>query len=314
MPVVTVFGGSGFLGRHLVRRLARQGWIVRIAVRHPSRAAFLKPLGDVGQIVPIRAPIQEPVAVERALQGADAAINLVGVLFERGAQSFVAVHAHGAQSVAAAAAKMGAQRMIQISAIGAELHGEADYARSKGVGEAAVKTAYPGATILRPSIVFGPEDDFFNRFAAMARISPFLPLIGGGETRFQPVYVVDVAEAIARALADEATAGRTYELGGPRIYSFRALMELMLREIRRDRILLPVPYGLAEALATVLELLPVPPLTRDQVRMLRRDNVVAPDALGLGDLGISPTAAEMILPTYLDRYRPGGRFRRPAVV
>ncbi|HSR71692.1 MAG TPA: complex I NDUFA9 subunit family protein, partial [Kiloniellales bacterium] len=154
----------------------------------------------------------------------------------------------------------------------------------------------------------------FNRFAAMARISPFLPLIGGGETRFQPVYVVDVAEAIARALADEATAGRTYELGGPRIYSFRALMELMLREIRRDRILLPVPYGLAEALATVLELLPVPPLTRDQVRMLRRDNVVAPDALGLGDLGISPTAAEMILPTYLDRYRPGGRFRRPAVV
>ncbi|MCH8924630.1 MAG: complex I NDUFA9 subunit family protein [Proteobacteria bacterium] len=309
--VVTVFGGSGFVGRHLVGRLAKQGWIVRVAVRRPSRADFLKPLGEVGQITPLRAPVQDPIAVEAAVAGADAAINLVGILYERGKQTFAGVHVRGAQTVAEAAAAAGVEHLVQVSAIGADLHAAADYARSKGAGEAAVKTAFPSATIVRPSIIFGPEDDFFNRFAAMARLSPALPLIGGGSTRFEPVYVGDVAEAIAKCLADPACAGKTYELGGPRVYTFKELLQLLLREIRRRRLLVPWPFALAEAQARFLELLPVPPLTRDQVRMLRRDNVVSEGALTLADLGIAPTAAEVILPTYLDRYRPGGRFNQP---
>ena len=312
--VVTVFGGSGFIGRHLVGRLAKQGWIVRVAVRRPSRATFLKPLGDVGQITPLRAPVQEPVAVEAAVTGAEAVVNLAGILYERGKQSFTGVHARGAQTVAAAAAAAGVARLVQVSAIGADRHGVAEYSRSKGAGEDAVKTAFPGAAILRPSIVFGPEDDFFNRFAALARLSPALPLIGGGTTRFQPVYVGDVADAIAKCVGEPARAGQTYELGGPRVYSFKELMELLLREIRRRRLLVPWPFGLAEFQAGFLELLPVPPLPRDQVRMLRRHNVVAEGALTLADLGIAATAAEVILPTYLDRYRPHGRFNRPSVV
>ena len=309
--VVTVFGGSGFVGRHLVGRLAKQGWIVRVAVRRPSRADFLKPLGEVGQITPLRAPVQDPIAVEAAVEGADAAINLVGILYERGKQTFAGVHVRGAQTVAEAAAAAGVERLVQVSAIGADPHAAAVYARSKAAGEAAVKTAFPSATIVRPSIVFGPEDDFFNRFAAMARLSPVLPLIGGGSTRFEPVYVGDVAEAIAKCLVDPACAGKTYELGGPRVYTFKELLQLLLREIRRRRLLVPWPFALAAAQARFLELLPVPPLTRDQVRMLRRDNVVSEGALTLADLGIAPTAAEVILPTYLDRYRPGGRFNQP---
>ncbi len=309
--VVTVFGGSGFIGRHLVGRLAKQDWIVRVAVRRPSRAGFLKPMGEVGQIAPLRAPVRDPIAVEAALEGADAAINLVGILYERGKQTFAGVHARGAQTVADAAAAAGVERLVQVSAIGADLHAAADYARSKGAGEAAVKAAFPSATILRPSIVFGPEDDFFNRFAAMARLSPALPLIGGGSTRFEPVYVGDVAQAIAKCVADPACAGKTYELGGPRIYTFKELLQLLLSEIRRRRLLVPLPFALAEVQARFLELLPVPPLTRDQLRMLRSDNVVSEGALTLADLGIAPTAAEVILPTYLDRYRPGGRFNRP---
>ncbi len=308
--VVTVFGGSGFIGRHLIGRLARQGWIVRVAVRRPSRAGFLKPLGDVGQITPIRAPIQDQIAVESAVAGADAVINLVGVLYERGAQTFDAVHALGAQAVATAAAAAGVTRLVQISALGADLQGPADYARSKGAGEAAVRTAFPSAVILRPSVVFGPEDGFFNRFAMIARISPVLPLIGGGGTRFQPVYVGDVADAIATSLGDAACAGRTFELGGPHVYTFKELMELLLRQIHRRRLLVPWPFALAELQAIFFELLPVPPLTRDQVRLLRNDNVVAEGVLTLADLGIAPTAAEVILPTYLDRYRPRGRFDR----
>ncbi len=312
--IVTVFGGSGFIGRHLVGRLAKQGWVIRIAVRHPSQANFLKPMGDVGQITPIRAPVQEQIAVEAAVDGAEAVINLVGILYERGRQKFTAVHAHGAQAVAEAAQAAGAKTLVQISAIGADTHGEADYARSKGAGEAAVKTAFPEATIIRPSIVFGPEDGFFNRFAEMARFSPVLPLIGGGRTRFQPVYVADVAEAIARCLADPATRGKTYELGGPRVYTFKELMQLLLHEIRRRRLLVPWPFKLADMQAAVLECLPVPPLTRDQVKLLRRDNVVASGALTLADLGIEPTAAEVIVPTYLDRYRPHGRFNQLVTV
>lgn len=308
--IVTVFGGSGFIGRHLVRHLAKQDCLVRVAVRRPSRANFLKPLGDVAQITPIRAPIQDEIAVEAAVRGADAVINLVGILYERGPQSFAAVHARGAQAVASAAAAAGARCLVQISAIGADLHGEADYARSKGAGEAAVKTVFPAATMVRPSIVFGPEDDFFNRFAQMARLSPVLPLIGGGGTRFQPVYVGDVAAAIAKCVSDPDCAGKTYELGGPRVYSFTQLMNLLLQEIYRRRVLVPWPFALADLQARVLEYLPVPPLTRDQVRLLRHDNVVSEGALTLADLGISPTSVEVILPTYLDRYRPHGRFDR----
>ena len=308
--VVTVFGGSGFIGRHLIGRLARQGWIVRVAVRRPSRAGFLKPMGDVGQITPIRAPIQDQIAVESAVAGADAVINLVGILYERRHQTFAAVHDRGAQTVAAASAAAGVGRLVQVSAIGADQHSTADYARSKGAGEAAVRTAFPEAVILRPSVVFGPEDGFFNRFAEMARISPVLPLIGGGGTRFQTVYVGDVADAIAKSVSDPACAGRTYELGGPHVYTFKELMELLLRQIHRRRLLVPWPFAMAELQAIFFELLPVPPLTRDQVRMLRHDNVVAEGALTLADLGIAPTAAEVILPTYLDRYRPSGRFGR----
>jgi NADH dehydrogenase len=308
--VVTVFGGSGFIGRHLIGRLARQGWIVRVAVRRPSRAGFLKPMGDVGQITPIRAPIQDQIAVESAVAGADAVINLVGILYERRHQTFAAVHDRGAQTVAAASAAAGVGRLVQVSALGADPHSTADYARSKGAGEAAVRTACPDAVILRPSVVFGPEDGFFNRFAEMARISPVLPLIGGGGTRFQTVYVGDVADAIAKSVSDPACAGRTYELGGPHVYTFKELMELLLRQIHRRRLLVPWPFAMAELQAIFFELLPVPPLTRDQVRMLRHDNVVAEGALTLADLGIAPTAAEIILPTYLDRYRPSGRFGR----
>ena len=308
--LITVFGGSGFIGRHLVRRLARQDWTIRVAVRRPSAANFLKPMGDVGQITPIRAPIHDPLAVQAAVSGARAVVNLVGILYERGARSFATVHARGAHGIATAAAQAGVERLVHVSAIGADLRGEAEYARSKGAGEAAVKTAFPAATILRPSVVFGPEDDFFNRFAVMARLSPALPLIGGGHTKFQPVYVGDVAEAIAACLIDPACKGRTYELGGPRVYSFKALMELLLAQIGRRRILAPLPFAIADLQAMILEKLPVPPLTRDQVKLLRRDNVVSEGALTLSDLGVTPTAAETILPTYLDRYRKGGRFNQ----
>lgn len=312
--VVTVFGGSGFIGRHLVRRLAKRGWVIRVAVRHPSRAQFLKPMGEVGQIAPLRARIEDPLSVQAALDGAQAAVNLVGILYERGRRTFAAVHARGAQHVAEAAAKVGAERMVQISAIGADRYAEAEYARSKAAGEAAVRTAFPTATVLRPSIVFGPEDEFFNRFAAMARLSPALPLIGGGRTRFQPVYVGDVAEAIARSLERPDAQGRIYELGGPKIYTFKELMEILLHEIHRRRLLVPLPFALAELQATFLECLPVPPLTRDQVRLLQRDNVASPDMPGLGDLGIEATALEVIIPAYLDRYRPRGRFDRSTAV
>lgn len=309
-PVVTVFGGSGFIGRHLIGRLTRQGWIVRVAVRSPSRASFLKPLGEVGQVTPIRAPIQDRIAVESAVAGADAVINLVGILYERGPQSFAAVHAHGAQAVASAAAAAGVERLVQVSALGADHRGESDYGRSKGAGEAAVRTAFPEAVILRPSVVFGPEDGFFNLFAGLARLSPVLPLIGGGTTRFQPVYVGDVADALVTSVTDPACAGRTFELGGPHVYTFKEIMELVLRQIHRRRLLVPWPFVLAELQAAFLELLPVPPLTRDQVRQLRHDNVVTEGALTLADLGIVATAAEVILPSYLDRYRPSGRYHQ----
>ena len=306
--VITVFGGSGFVGRHLVQRLARRGWLIRVAVRHPDSALFLKPLGDVGQVTPVAASLTHEGSVAAAVAGADAVVNLVGILYERGKQRFDAIHAEGARRVAAAAKAAGATRLIQMSAIGADPASPAEYGRSKAAGERAASAGFPGATIVRPSIVFGPEDGFFNRFAGLARISPALPLIGGGRTRFQPVYVGDVADAMAQMAEDPVHQGRVYELGGPRVYTFKELMELTLEVIQRKRLLLPLPFWAASLQATFLELMPVPLLTRDQVRQLERDNVVAPGALGLREFGIAPTAAELIIPTYLDVYRPGGRY------
>jgi NADH dehydrogenase len=304
--LATVFGGSGFLGRHLVRRLAADGWRLRVAVRDPEAAAFLKPMGDVGQVAPMAADVRDEAAVARAVEGADAVVNLVGILFERGRRTFQAIHVEGAGRIAARAAAAGASRLVHVSAIGAAAGGPSRYAHTKGAGEAAVRAAFPSATILRPSIVFGPEDDFFNRFAALARIAPALPLVGGGRTRFQPVYVGDVAEAIRRALEDPATAGRTFELGGPRIYTFRELLALVLAETGRRRALVPLPFAVASLQAAFLECLPVPPLTRDQVTLLRSDNVVASGAATLADLGIAATPVESIVPGYLARFRRGG--------
>ncbi|WP_374310738.1 complex I NDUFA9 subunit family protein [Dongia sp.] len=308
--LVTVFGGSGFIGRYVVQRLARAGWQVRVAVRRPNEALFLKTSGDVGQVTPVAANIRDDRSVAAAVAGADAVINLVGILYASGKQSFDAVQAKGAARIAAVAKAAGAKRFIQISAIGADPASDSAYARSKAEGEQAVKLAFANATILRPSIVFGPEDDFFNRFARMAMMSPALPLIGGGHTRFQPVYVADVADAVARALEDDGTMGKTYELGGPRSYTFRALMDMLLKEIGRCRLLVPLPFALATLKASFLQLLPIKLLTVDQVRLLKRDNVVGANALGFKDLGLTPTALEAILPSYLDQYRPLGYYNR----
>jgi NADH dehydrogenase len=307
--VATVFGGSGFIGRYIVKRLAKEGWVVRVAVRDPANAYFLKPLGNVGQIVPMPVRVQDPETVKWAVEGADAVFNLVGILYEPGGdQSFESVQQKGAGSIAEAAAAAGVKRLVHISAIGADESSDSVYARTKALGEKAVRAAFPGATILRPSIVVGPEDDFFNRFAAMARISPALPLIGGGKTRFQPVYVGDVADAAMAALHDDKSKGQTYELGGPRSYTFKQLMELMLKVIGRKRMLLPLPFEVAAFQARLAELLPKPPLTRDQLKLLKSDNVVSEGAKTFADLGIKPQAIEVVLPRYLARYRVGGRY------
>ena len=311
--VATVFGGSGFIGRYIVKRLAKEGWVVRVAVRDPGAAHFLKPLGNVGQIVPMPVRIQDRESVEWAVKGADAVFNLVGILYESGrGQRFEDVQHTGAGQIAQVAAEVGVKGLVHISAIGADETSESSYARTKALGEKAVRQAFPDATILRPSIVVGPEDGFFNRFAAMARVSPALPLIGGGKTRFQPVYVGDVADAAMAAVHETAAKGQTYELGGPRVYTFKQLMELMLKVIRRKRLLLPIPFEVADMQARIAQLLPKPPLTRDQVKLLKNDNVVASDAKTFADLGITPQAIEVILPRYLDRYRVGGRFARAA--
>jgi len=308
--VITVFGGSGFIGRHLIRRLAKSGAVVRIATRNPNKAGFLKTAGAVGQIVPFATDVTKDESVARALQGADIAINLIGVLYERGRQSFQAAHVEAAGRIARLAALNGVTRLVHVSALGADASAPASYARSKAAGEQAVLDVFPEATILRPSIVFGPEDNFFNKFAAMAQVAPALPLIGGGKTRFQPVYVGDLADAIVASLDLDSAKGRTFELGGPRVYSFRELMEVTFRAIHRKRHLLTVPWGAAETLGGVLEKVPVlaPALTRDQVELLKRDNVVSPGAAGFKDLGIDTLAScEVIVPTYLARFIVGGR-------
>ncbi|WP_316976108.1 complex I NDUFA9 subunit family protein [Shumkonia mesophila] len=304
--VVTVFGASGFLGRHLVKRLVKEGFIIRAAVRDVDAALFLKTMGDVGQVVIVQANIANPASVAAAIEGADAAVNLVGILVERGRRTFQRLHADGPAYLAAAAARAGLGRLVQVSAIGADAESESAYARTKASGEAMARTAFPEVTVVRPSVVFGPEDRFFNLFAAMTRCLPALPLIGGGATRLQPVYAGDVAQAICRILASPETRGQTYELGGPKIYTFRQLMEMMLAEIHRRRPLVPVPFAMASIEAWFLEKTPWPLLTRDQVKLLKRDNVVASSALSLDALGIAPTPLEAILPTYLARYRPAG--------
>jgi uncharacterized protein YbjT (DUF2867 family) len=313
--LVTVFGGSGFLGRHLVRALARRDYRIRVAVRRPDLCGHLQPLGRVGQIHAVQANVRYPDSVAAAVRHSEIVINLVGVLYERGRQRFAAVHAEGADAVARAAAA--GARMIHVSAIGADANSPSGYARTKAAGEAAVRAAVPAATVFRPSIVFGPEDDFFNRFAAMARLSPVLPLVGGGHTRFQPVFVGDIAEAIARAADGKVAAGTTYELGGPEVKTFRELMEFVLATTGRRRLLVPLPFRLAAFQAAFLQFLPKPPLTPDQVKLLQVDNVVSPEAererRTLPALGIEPATIEGIVPTYLWRFRKYGQFQRSDV-
>jgi uncharacterized protein YbjT (DUF2867 family) len=305
---VAVIGASGFIGRYVVKRLAARGDVIAAIMRDAEAGRFLQPMGDVGQIARIRATVADDRQMTAALAGNDAVVNLAGILYERGAQRFAVVHHEGARRVGRIATAAGVKRVVHISALGAAAGSPSRYAQSKAAGEAAIAEAFPGVTILRPSVVFGPEDDFFNRFGAMAQYLPALPLIGGGNTRFQPVYVGDVAAAVVAALDDPATVGRVYELGGPQVYSFRELMQVVLHETRRKRPLIAVPWSIATLQAAFLEHLPVPLLTRDQVRLLRSDNVVAPGAATLQDLGIQPTAIDAVLPTYLDRYRRGGWF------
>ena len=310
--LITVFGGSGFLGRHLVRALAKRHLRIRVAVRRPDLAGHLQPLGRVGQIHAVQANVRNTASVESAVRGADVVINLVGILFERGRQRFDTVQAFGAEQVALAAANHGA-RMIHVSAIGADENSTSAYARAKAEGEKAVLAARPEATIFRPSILFGPEDDFFNKFAAMARILPALPLIGTGATKFQPVFVGDVAEAIARAVDGSAKIGAIYEAGGPEVQTFKELMEYVLEVTERRRLLIALPFPLAKLKATFLQYLPKPLLTPDQVELLKTDNVVSAEASRegrtLAGLGITPTAMEVIVPSYLWRFRKTGQFK-----
>ncbi len=312
--LVTIYGGSGFVGRYIARRMAKEGWRVRVAVRRPNEALFVKPYGAVGQVEPVLCNIRDDASVRAVMQGADAVVNCVGILNRSGKNTFDAVQADGAARIARIATQMGAPHLVQISAIGADTESSSAYARTKGEGEAAVLAAYPGAVILRPSIIFGPEDGFFNRFAGMSRLGPVLPVVGA-DTRFQPVYVDDVAAAAVLGVTGRAAPG-IYELGGPEVATFRALMEKMLRVIQRRRLVLNVPFVVAQAMgfgfdmlqALTLGLFNNGLLTRDQVRNLRLDNVVAPGARGFADLGLTPTSMDSVLPEYLWRYRPSGQY------
>ena len=315
--LVTVFGGSGFLGRNVVRALCKRDYRIRVAVRRPELAGYLQPTGRVGQIHAVQANLRYPASVEAAMRDSHVAINLVGIQAEGGAQSFEAVQAAGAGTVARAAAAVGA-RMVHISAIGADENSLSRYARAKAAGEKAVQSAVPSATILRPSVVFGPEDQFTNRFAALAQVSPVLPLIGGGVTKLQPVYVGDVATAVADAVDGKAKAGATYELGGPEVLTMREVMEIILATIERRRMLVSLSFGLAKLQALLLQFAPGPlKLTPDQVALLRSDNVVSEAAkaagLTLEGLGIAPDSLEAIAPQYLWRFRKAGQFAHNGV-
>jgi uncharacterized protein YbjT (DUF2867 family) len=311
--LITVYGGSGFLGRHVVRALAKRNYRIRVAVRRPELAGFLQPLGRVGQIHAVQTNLRHAPSVEMAARDAQVLVNLVGILFERGRQRFDAVHAYGAEQVALAANAHGA-RMVHVSAIGADANSSSVYGRSKANAEHLALAAQPSTTIMRPSILFGPEDDFFNRFAALARISPALPLVGGGLTRFQPVFVGDVASAIADAVDGKTRPGTVYELGGPDVRTFRELMQFVLTTIERKRLLVSLPFVMARAQAAFLQYFPKPMLTPDQVEMLRSDNVVSQiatsEARTLQGLGIDPAPIEAIVPSYLWRFRKTGQFQK----
>ena len=312
--LVTIYGGSGFVGRYIARRMAAEGWRVRVAVRRPNEAMFVKPYGAVGQVEPVFCNIRDDASVAAAMYGVDAVVNCVGVLNELGKNAFDAVQADGAERIARLAAAQGIGRMVHVSAIGADIDSDSDYARTKADGEAAVQQHMPDAIILRPSVIFGTEDQFFNRFAAMTRLSPFLPLVGA-RTRFQPVYVDDVAQAAVLGVLGRAQPG-IYELGGPEDKTFRALMLQMLGVIHRNRIIIGLPFWAGRIMAGVLDFLkfasfqlfPNPILTRDQLRNLRRDNVVSKGAKGFAELGIEPTALEAVLPDYLWKFRPSGQY------
>jgi NADH dehydrogenase len=313
MPdLVTVFGGSGFIGAQIVRALARRGARIRVAVRQPHLAHAMRLMGDVGQVEVVQANVRDPGSVARATDGSDAVVNLVGLLFETGRQTFQAVHVDAARTLAEAASAVGA-RMVQMSALGADPVSASRYARTKAGGEAAVREVLPSAVILRPSIVFGPGDDFFNKFAEMAVVSPFLPLIGGGRTRFQPVFVGDVARAAAAVTLESQHAGRTFELGGPGVFTFREILDLIQKETGRRRLYAPLPVSVASLVGTLCTPLAfftpmAPPLTADQVELLKVDNVVSGQFPGLADLGVTPETVEALLPTYLYRFRKGGQF------
>jgi uncharacterized protein YbjT (DUF2867 family) len=314
---VTVFGGSGFVGRHVVRALANRGYRVLVAVRRPDLAYHLQPLGDLGQIKAIQANVRVRWSVDRAVQGSDVVVNLVGILSPTGRQTFDSVQAFGARAIAEAARAEGA-KMIHVSAIGADADSEAAYARTKAAGEAAVRETIRDAVILRPSIIFGPEDDFFNRFARMTRFSPLLPLVGGGTTRFQPVYVGDVAEMAARGVDGALKTGETYELGGPEVATFRECLDLMQEVINRNRAYLSIPWFAAKAMGRLIGWLPGAPITLDQVTLLQTDNVVSYEATRkkrtIEGVGIHPQTMETILPSYLVQYRPQGQFTRKGAI
>lgn len=301
---ITVFGGSGFLGRQIVKRLAADGAHVRVAVRHPEQASFLTKLTP-GQITPVYANVWDEATVAPALEGSEAVINTVGHYVARGKATFEAIHGQGAMHVARASAMAAVGRLVHISGIGADPASESPYVRARGIGERLVREAFPEATILRPSVMFGPEDAFFNRLAGLARVMPVLPLFGRGEVKLQPAYVGDVAEAVARALTTEAAQGKTYELGGPRAYTYKALLQLVLEQLGRKRLLMPVPYFAWELLAALMAPLPNRPISRDQVILMKSDNVVGSQALSFADLGIAPRPVEEVLPSYLPR-RPSG--------
>ncbi|THH34731.1 complex I NDUFA9 subunit family protein [Aliishimia ponticola] len=311
--LVTIFGGSGFVGRYIARRMAKEGWRVRVAVRRPNEAMFVRPYGAVGQVEPVFCNIRDDASVEAVLMGADAVVNCVGILAPSGANSFDAIQAEGAGRIARLAKAHGVARMVQLSAIGADADSDSDYARSKAEGEANVLAHMPDAMILRPSIIFGPEDQFFNRFAGMTRMGPVLPVVGANK-RFQPIYVDDVAQAAVLGVTGAAPGG-VYELGGPEVATFRELMEDMLHVIRRRRLILNMPFPVARVVAFLsdmvsaisLGLIPAQ-ITRDQVKNLAMDNVVSGDARTLQDLGITPVAMEAVLPEYLWPYRPSGQY------
>jgi NADH dehydrogenase len=313
--LVTVFGGSGFVGRHTVRALAKRGWRIRAAVRRPDLAGHLQPMGNVGQIQAVQANLRYPVSVARAVAGADAAVNAVGILAPVGHQTFEEVHVEGAHAVAVACREAGVKTLVHLSAIGADAGSSSSYAASKAKGEAHVLEAMPSAVILRPSVIFGPEDELFNRFAAMARRSPALPAVGGGTTRFQPVYVADVASAVAAVLEGAAKGGTVYELGGPEIVSLREILERVASYTGRNAKPFPIPFIAAKVLSLATTLLPgaLRPITYDQVKLLERDNVVSDAAKAegrtLAGLGIAhPTAIEAVVPAYLERFRPRGQY------